>query len=97
MGILHSFWLIENQQPSSLFIWGEAWHRITEEDAGEIEKITNNPYTITLDELLKLSEVNINFSLRKHKKYQTKTLAIPTKLLESNQKLYPIHSGNNLS
>ena len=56
MAILHSFWLREHQQPSSLFLWGETWHKITEDHAGETEKITNNPYTITLDELLKLSE-----------------------------------------
>nr|MDJ0517153.1 SNF2 helicase-associated domain-containing protein [Trichodesmium sp. MO_231.B1] len=97
MAILHSFWLTENQQSSSLFIWGEAWRRITEEDAGETGKITNNPYVISLDELLKLSEVNTHLSLEKHKKSKTKTLAIPTKLSEYNQKLYPIHSGTNLS
>ncbi|MEB3339236.1 SNF2-related protein [Okeania sp.] len=97
MAILHSFWLTENQQPSSLFVWGEAWQKITEDDAGEIENITNNPYAITLDELLKLSEENTNFSLKKDKKSTIKTLAIPTKLSESNQKIYPIHSGTNLS
>ncbi|MGD1715805.1 SNF2 helicase-associated domain-containing protein, partial [Dapis sp. BLCC M172] len=97
MAILHSFWVTENQQPSSLFVWGETWHRITEEDAGETEKITNNHYAITLDELLKLSKTNINFSLEKHKKYTNQTLAIPTKLSESSQKIYPIHSATNLS
>ncbi len=97
MAILHSFWVTENQQPSSLFVWGETWRRITEEDAGETEKITNNPYAITLDELLKLSEANINLSLKKHKKSTTKTLAIPTKLSESSQELYPIHSATNFS
>ncbi|WP_293141069.1 SNF2 helicase-associated domain-containing protein, partial [Okeania sp. SIO3I5] len=97
MAILHSFWLTENQQASSLFIWGETWRRITEEDAGETGKITNNPYAITLDELLKLSEANINFSLKKHKKSITKTLAIPTKLSESSKKIYPIHSATNFS
>ncbi|MGK7918503.1 MAG: SNF2-related protein [Trichodesmium sp.] len=97
MAILHSFWVTENQQPSSLFVWGETWHRITEDDAGETEKITNNPYTITLDELLKLSEANTNLSLEKHKKSKSQTIAIPTKLLEYNQKLYPIHSATNLS
>ncbi|MGD1699462.1 SNF2 helicase-associated domain-containing protein, partial [Dapis sp. BLCC M229] len=97
MAILHSFWLTENQQSSSLFIWGETWRRITEDDAGETGKIPNNPYAITLDELLKLSKENTNFSLEKHKKSTTKTLAIPTKLSESSQKLYPIHSATNLS
>ncbi|MEM1169217.1 MAG: SNF2-related protein [Cyanobacteria bacterium P01_H01_bin.35] len=97
MAILHSFWFTEHQQPSSLFIWGETWRRITEEDAGETGKITNNPYAITLDELLKLSDANINFSLKKHKKSKTQTLAIPTKLSESSQELYPIHSATNLS
>ena len=42
MAILHSFWLREHQQPSSLFLWGETWHKITEDHAGETEKITNN-------------------------------------------------------
>ena len=97
MAILHSFWVTEHQQPSFLFIWGEAWHRVTEEDAGEVEKITNNPYSITLDELLKLSEANIYLSLEKHKKSTNQTLGIPTKLSESNQKLYPIHSAISLS
>lgn len=97
MAILHSFWLAENQQPSSLLIWGETWQKITEDDAVEIENIANNPYTITLDELLKLSDANINFSLKKHKKYTNQTLSIPTKLLESSQKLYPIHSATDLS
>ena len=97
MVILHSFWLTENQQPSSLFIWGETWQKITEDDAGEIENIANNPYTINLEELLKLSEANINFSLKKHKKFTNQTLATPTKLLKSSQKLYPIHSATDLS
>ena len=97
MAILHSFWLREHQQPSSLFLWGETWHKITEDHAGETEKITNNPYTTTLDELLKLSEAHTHFSLEKHKKSTTITLAIPTKLSESSQKLYPIHSAISLS
>ncbi|NET25524.1 DEAD/DEAH box helicase [Okeania sp. SIO1I7] len=97
MAILHSFWLTENQQPSSLFIWGETWRRITEDDAGETGKIINNPYAITGNELLKLFQEKTDISLKNQKITTNKTLALPTKSLESSQKLYPLHSATNFS
>ncbi|NER07655.1 MAG: hypothetical protein F6K17_36380 [Okeania sp. SIO3C4] len=97
MAILHSFWLTEHQQPSSLFIWGEAWRRITEDDAGEAGKIISNPYATTVNELLNVCQDKINFSLKDEKKIINQTLAIPTKSLESSQKLYPLHSATNFS
>ncbi|NET43412.1 DEAD/DEAH box helicase [Okeania sp. SIO2B3] len=97
MAILHSFWLTEHQQPSSLFIWGETWRRITEEDAGETGKIINNPYAITGNELLKLFQEKTDIYLKNQKITTNQTLAFPTKSLESSQKLYPLHSATNFS
>ncbi len=97
MAILHSFWLTQPQQPSYLFIWGEAWRRIKEDDASEIGKISHHPYAITVDELLKLSQEKRRISLENNQKSINKTLAIPTKLLESSPKLCPLHSATNFS
>ncbi|MGB3513189.1 MAG: DEAD/DEAH box helicase [Microcoleaceae cyanobacterium] len=97
MAILHGIWLTQNQQKSCLFIWGESWRRITEDDACEIGTITNNPYGITLNELLKLSSGKVNIHLENHQNPTNKTIAIPTQLSESSQKLNPLHSATNFS
>ena len=97
MAILHGIWLTKNQQSSCLFIWGETWRRITEDDAGETAKIMNNPYVITLYEVLKLFQEKIGIKLDNQQQLTTQTIAIPTKLSESNQKLYPLNSATNFS
>ncbi|MDJ0552945.1 MAG: DEAD/DEAH box helicase [Microcoleaceae cyanobacterium MO_207.B10] len=97
MAILHGIWLTKNQQNSCLFIWGETWRRVTEDDTGEAGNISNNPYLITVNELLKILTEKNHIHLEKKLKQTNETIAIPTYLSASSQKPIPLHFATNLS
>jgi len=100
MAILHGFWVAETEE-SYLFIWGETWRRLTEQDGVEKGGLATNPYAMTEAELSEWEEVKKRRSPPSSSKKKTtqsqseegaiEIVALPTEL--SQEKLYPISSG----